>query len=139
MTSHAVVVVGYGHEDSKYYWIIQNSFGEDFCDGGLAKIEFNELGIENIAFNEPQTEIPSGKTFNAIMKLEENCKISYTTDSDEYYDINFDLSFTSEDSQNQFYYQCGKNPKINEKGGICSFSYVNYIQNNRGFYKHSYT
>ena len=36
------------------------------------------------------------------MKLEENCKISYTTDSDEYYDINFDLSFTSEDSQNQF-------------------------------------
>ena len=41
VTSHAVVIVGYGHEDSKYYWIIQNSFGEDFCDGGLAKIEFN--------------------------------------------------------------------------------------------------
>ena len=139
VTSHAVVIVGYGHEDSKYYWIIQNSFGEDFCDGGLAKIEFNELGIENIAFNEPQTEIPSGKTFKAIMKLEENCKNSYTTDSEEYYDINFDLSFTSEDSQNQFYYQCGKNPKINEKGGICSFSYLNYIQNKRGFYKHSYT
>ena len=23
VTSHAVVIVGYGHEDSKYYWIIQ--------------------------------------------------------------------------------------------------------------------
>ena len=55
------------------------------------------------------------------MKLEENCKISYTTDSNEYYDINFELSFTSEDPQNHFYYQSVKILKLMEKEEFAHF------------------
>ena len=50
---HAVVIVGYGYENSKYYWIIQNSWGKNFCDNGFAKVEFAEISIENVAFSEP--------------------------------------------------------------------------------------
>ena len=139
ISGHAVVIVGYGNEGSKYYWIIQNSWGENYCDGGFAKIEFNEINIENVAFSEPyiETEMPKDKKISVVMKLEEDCKISYTTDSNNY-DINFALNFKSQDSQNNFYYQCGKNNIINGKGGVCLFSYKSFNQNDRGYYQYNY-
>ena len=46
---HWVVIVGYGYSDleSKYFWIVQNSWGKDFCDLGIIKIEFGQVNIEN--------------------------------------------------------------------------------------------
>ena len=40
--AHAVVIVGYGYENSKYYWIIQNSWGDDFCDNDLQKLNLGK-------------------------------------------------------------------------------------------------
>ena len=37
---HALAIVGYGFLDDKYYWLIQNSWGEEACDQGFVKIEF---------------------------------------------------------------------------------------------------
>jgi len=34
---HAIVIVGYGFYKNKYFWLIQNSWG-DWCEKGLAKI-----------------------------------------------------------------------------------------------------
>ena len=105
MSGHAVTIVGYGNKGSQYYWIAQNSWGKDFCDDGLVKIEFNEIGIENVAFSDPyfETETSESKTITAKMKLEEDCKISYTTDSNNY-DDNFELNFKAQNSDNNFYY-----------------------------------
>ena len=50
---HGVVIIGYGYEDSKYYWLVQNSWGEQSCNGGFYKIEFGQIGIERITFSEP--------------------------------------------------------------------------------------
>ena len=50
---NAVVIVGYGYQDNKYYWIVQNFLGKAFCDNGFAKIEFGEINIEEVAFSEP--------------------------------------------------------------------------------------
>ena len=47
---HAVVIVGYGYENSKYYWLIQNSWGTNFCGDGFLKVEFGEIGIEKVVF-----------------------------------------------------------------------------------------
>ena len=30
----AVVIVGYGYQDNKYYWIVQNFSGKAICDKG---------------------------------------------------------------------------------------------------------
>ena len=55
--SHAVVIMGYGLKNNKYYWIVQNSWGKYYCDNGFLKIEFGEIGIENVAFAEPNLQI----------------------------------------------------------------------------------
>ncbi len=75
--AHAVVIVGYGYQDSKYYWIIQNSWGDTFCDNGFAKIEFGQINIENIAFSEPYIETaedPAKKEISVNLKLREDCR-----------------------------------------------------------------
>ena len=53
---HAVTLVGYGFEDDKFYWLMQNSWGENDCDGGLFKIEFGQVSAEKVSFSEPYIE-----------------------------------------------------------------------------------
>ena len=48
---HYVTVVGYGVFDNKIYWLLQNSQGKDWCDGGLIKMEIGQL-VE-ITFSQP--------------------------------------------------------------------------------------
>ncbi|KMZ73362.1 Cysteine proteinases superfamily protein [Zostera marina] len=40
-TNHAVVVVGYGHDGSSEYWIIKNSWGENWGDDGYMMMPRN--------------------------------------------------------------------------------------------------
>lgn len=45
--NHAVLAVGYGREDNMDYWLVKNSWGTDFGDGGFFKIQrgVNMCGI----------------------------------------------------------------------------------------------
>ena len=45
---HSVAIVGWGAEDSTEYWIVQNSWGENWGEQGFFRIErgVNLMGIE---------------------------------------------------------------------------------------------
>lgn len=55
-SGHAVTLVGYGFENNKYYWLMQNSLGENDCDHGFFKIEFGQINAEKVSFSEPYIE-----------------------------------------------------------------------------------
>ena len=137
MGGHAVVIVGYGYENSKYYWIVQNSWGEGFCNGGFAKVEFAQIGIEKVGFSEPY--IPDNSTEKEIsLKLipSGDCKFrfsSVSTDIESSFEMNFKNTKSSDSS---FYYQCGLEPLKNSNEGICSYD-ANSMYNEKGYYRYS--
>jgi cathepsin B len=132
---HAVVIVGYGQENNKFYWIIQNSWGTDFCDDGFAKIEFAEIGIEAVSFSQPYIEdnSPAKDISITFTKVNEYCNYYFTSTNSENY---FEMFFNNNDLKT--YFQCGSSPKSDGKNneGICSMSQRSLL-NERGTYKYS--
>ena len=136
MGGHAVVIVGYGYENSKYYWLIQNSWGENFCNGGFAKIEFAEIGIEDVYFSEPY--IPTNSTEKEIsvkFNINEDCRFRYNTGNNDN-EESFEMNFKSVDSDSDFYYQCNKAPLKNKNEGICNLDWQSLYYNKKGYYKY---
>ena len=132
-SGHAVVIVGYGYResDNKYYWIIQNSWGEVFCDHGFVNIEFGQINVENVAFSEPYIEADEDteeKEIDVTLTINEDCFITYTSEDDNY-ENSFEVDFVGEYDSN-FHYQCNKAPSIyeDEYKGLCSFDF--YTINN---------
>ena len=67
---HDVVIVGYGYLNSKYYFLVQNSWGKDFCNNGFVKMEINQ--IESFSFSEPYL-----KKINVNdISIDKNCNLN---------------------------------------------------------------
>ena len=131
VAGHAIVIVGYGYLNGKYYWLIQNSWGEDTCDKGFVKVEFGQINVENIAFAEPYLpnegitpiEIPV-----TLAYLDSLCNIKVSTSSSfTDWKNTLDLNFQHSKGIKNFNYQCGTNV-IPGKGTIinCYYEKMNY-------------
>ena len=83
-SGHAVTIVGYGFEDNKYYWLIQNSWGENDCDKGLFKVEFGQINVESASFSEPYIEDKTKITTKIDVNggVDESCNLILSTSSD---------------------------------------------------------
>ena len=68
------------------------------------------------------------------MQLQEDCRLTYTTDSNDYED-SFELNFESKETYSNYYYQCNKDPTKNGKSGICNFD-MKSLDNEKGYYQY---
>lgn len=50
---HAVVIVGWGEEEGKSYWICQNSWNENWGESGYFRIKMGEVKIDEAAYGGP--------------------------------------------------------------------------------------
>jgi len=137
---HAIVITGYGYEDSRFYWIIQNSWGTNFCGTGLAKVEFGELGIEKVSFSEPyipENNKTNSKTIDAKFTLKQDCSLEFNTGNEEIKE-SFKLYFQNvDDPDSEFYYQCSLSPVGNKSKneGYCSYNFNNIFEK-KGYFKY---
>ena len=129
---HAVAVVGYGYWDGKYYWLIQNSWGPYSCDGGFIKVEFGQIGVEDVAFGEPYLEEegkdPAEIKFN-YNKMDGNCNIELSLENTadiEKWKNSLEFKFQTDDGRSNFNFQCGilSSVKVNKKIA-CYYEYLN--------------
>ena len=115
---HDVVIVGYGYLNSKYYFLVQNSWGKDFCNNGFVKMEINQ--IESFSFSEPYL-----KKINVNdISIDKNCNLNIDIPQmlDEI-DIPLSITFKHKDNLNSLKYQCGgiKLPNKQSKTIHCFF------------------
>lgn len=120
-----VVIVGYGLFNNKYYWLIQNSLGSNWCEDGLAKIEFGKVGIETVSFSEPYIREEYNETKDISIDLKNivansECFINFKTDSpNEDIKSNFEIILKNQKNDDKILYYCGVVPLINEDSNIC--------------------
>ena len=136
---HAVTIVGYGFINERFYWLIQNSWGKNACDKGFVKVEFGQIGVENIAFSEPYITDEGINPVNltvSFKSIQENCDMNvYTTSSYEKWESSLDLLFKLENGSKEFNFQCSTT-SIPFKGKElkCYYQRQNYFAN-KGVYQ----
>ena len=136
---HAVVIVGYGLLNGKYYWLIQNSWGEKVCDHGFVKIEFGQVGVEQVAFSEPyiKEEVIDPKEVTVSFdSISDECIIKLkTTSTLEDWENTLELNFTDSVSLKSFNHQCGTTsfPQQGKKLN-CYYEYWSLLKN-KGVYE----
>lgn len=136
---HALTLVGYGYLDDKYYWLIQNSWGDKWCNDGFAKIEFGQVGIGTIGLAEPFIEEEESTETINIEYVSQNLDCQIEISADDFNLTNWtnplNIIFSHENGLHDFNYICGVNKLITE-GKEKIYCYYEYL--NKRFYKGLY-
>ena len=99
--AHAMVIVGYGflENKNKYYWLIQNSWGNDSCLDGFVRIEFGKAAVEQVTFSDPYLSEKNGKKRTNVdisfLNFDSQCNLYIQIDDDNL-DNNFEWNNTLE-------------------------------------------
>ena len=138
---HAVVIVGYGFLNSKYYWLIQNSWGDQVCDNGFLKIEFGQIGVEQVGFSTPYIHKTAPTPVILPISLEsfdEECTMKVSTSSySGFWKDTLDIGFVNTLTERPFNFQCSSVNVLDDKKNVCYFEYWNFFTD-KGTYQYKY-
>ena len=135
--AHAVTITGYGFLNNKFYWLVQNSWGEKWCDSGFIKMEIGQF-LE-ISFSEPNIppeQVTPVEIDISLKSLTTDCYlIVNTTSSLDKWSNTLNVKFTHEKEAQNIEFQIGKN-KIRGKDEInCNYEISKvYFGRKRGKY-----
>merc|ERR1712151_379507 len=79
---HAVKIVGWGNMDGKPYWVIENSWGEDWGENGYAKI---------VAISDPEKKEQLIVESYVLAGTPANRKLTFDDDADPDFETDVDL------------------------------------------------
>ena len=136
---HAITIVGYGFLNGKYYWLVQNSWGEDTCDKGFVKIEFGQVGVENVAFSDPYVPEEGVTPVDLTVQfknIDEECYLNVrTSDDHDKWENSLEVQFNNEKVSQNFNFQCGTTAvPLQARQLKCYFEWFNYF-GFKGIYK----
>ena len=119
---HAIIITGYGLLNNKFYWLVQNSWGENWCDSGFIKMEIGQFN--SISFSEPNVPPEQVTPVEIDLDLESfsfDCIFEFsTTSSLDQWKNTLNIKFTHENEAQDIDFQIGKN-KIRGKDEINCF------------------
>ena len=137
---HALTIVGYGLLDEKYYWLLQNTWGEQSCGDGFLKIEFGQVGVGSVSFAEPLVkQEDSGKVIEvSYVNMDDSCNIEIKTDSNlNNWKSQLVIVYEHNETKKEFDYICGLTEIVTDpkKTITCNYQFWN-IQLDKGLYKY---
>ena len=137
---HAVTIVGYGLLNNKFYWLIQNSWGPNWCDSGFIKMEIGQFF--GVSFSEPYIEPSQADPVEIDVTLKSaalDCSLKVNTSSSlDNWTNTLNVKFVHETEPDFLEFQIGKN-RIKGQNEINCYSEVNRLHYNikkgKYFYK----
>ena len=127
---HAITIVGYGIHYKKFYWIVQNSWGDTWCDNGFIKMEIGQF--DELSFSEPQIDHGQTKPVQIDVKLEDqysDCSLVISSSSLSKWNNTLNVNFQHEKTNDDFDFQIGRNKLIGEDEINC------FYENNKAYYQ----
>ena len=135
---HAVTIVGYGIQDNKIYWLIQNSWGADWCDNGFIKMEIDsdfEFG-----FSEPHISPDQVTPSEIDLKIESQddyCYFELSSTSLDKWNNSLEVKFRHTENSENFTFQFGRNKILGKDVINCEYEGNNvYYYLKKGEYEY---
>ena len=125
---HAMALVGYGFMENKFYWLIQNSWSDNYCDKGFVKIEFGQVHVEQVSFTDiydPEEGTKPDDVLVSFVNIDEFCYLHIKSNDLDKWKNSLNINYKSEDDKWRFDYQCspvtypGQEPKL-----YCFYDYI---------------
>ena len=137
---HAITIVGYGYMNDKYYWLIQNSWGEKACGDGFMKIEFGQVGIGSVSFAEPLIEKEESREIVKVSysNMDDFCDLEIKTESNlNNWKNQLIVVYEHAEKLDEFKYYCSIVKPFSKGGRKISCNYENFhaIESYKGLFK----
>ena len=138
LSGHAIIIMGYGFLDDKFYWLIQNTWGEDSCGNGFLKIEFGQVDIGSVSFAEPliNNEESTKLIELSYVSMDDQCNIAIKTNNNlDNWKTQLVILFEHDKENNEFDYICAVNKVLGKEKEIHCYYEIENIQLYKGTYK----
>ena len=136
--NHAVSIVGYGLLNGNYYWLVQNSWGKEWCDNGFIKMDIGEMF--DFSFSEPYIKpekIQPAEIEITFLNINEECYLEVNSSSLDNWNNSLEITFKNEKTSEKMVFYINKNRILDKYVISCNNELMKmYFYLNKGTFKY---